>query len=273
MNTTPKLDHYDIDVTPGIAAEFLLRNHNNRPVKDSRVAQFADMMSRGEWPYTGEAIKFDTNGDLLDGQHRLLAIVRSGVVLKMHVIYGLPREHQLYMDLGTKRTAGDQLGMQLGMLNGNRVAALARLVMRWEAGTVLSGNALVSVPDVVHWVSGRQDAVQRAGLLSERVYRVVRGRCSVIGAVAYRTAQKHPYESERFFTRLATGADLTVGDPEHTLRETMLRRRDDHRTGTMSEVAELHAYVRMWNLAHAGKKIVKIQQPKGGITLADLSIS
>lgn len=70
-------------VTPMKAARWLKRNIANRRVSPKVVRNYAGDMSRGEWLLNGEAIKFDRDGNLLDGQHRLGAIVHNGKSVRL----------------------------------------------------------------------------------------------------------------------------------------------------------------------------------------------
>lgn len=56
----------------------------------------------------GNQIGFDKNGNLIDGKHRLLAILNSGKTVTMKVEVGC--EHPEYVDCGKSRTVKDQLG-------------------------------------------------------------------------------------------------------------------------------------------------------------------
>lgn len=77
-------------ITPKIAAEYLTRNTSNRNRRPTRIQQYARDMGSGNWPVTGESIKFSETGDLLDGQHRLVACVLSGVSFQTWVAHNVP---------------------------------------------------------------------------------------------------------------------------------------------------------------------------------------
>jgi hypothetical protein len=66
-------------VTPKKAAEYLARNTANRPLAKRTVREFAQAMRRGEWLVTHQGIAFDTTGALVDGQHRLAAIIEADI--------------------------------------------------------------------------------------------------------------------------------------------------------------------------------------------------
>mgnify|MGYP006267278459 CR=1 FL=1 len=76
-------------ITPAEAQGYLNNNAKHRPIKDKKVAEYMEKMQDGQWKLNGKTICFDSNGRLLNGQHRLSAVVRSGVPLTTVVIRGL----------------------------------------------------------------------------------------------------------------------------------------------------------------------------------------
>ncbi len=86
MKTTVK------EITPQWAAQVLeTKNPNNRKISDAVVAKYANDMKTGRWALTHQGIAFDLNGDLLDGQHRLAAIVKAGIPINVPVTVGIER--------------------------------------------------------------------------------------------------------------------------------------------------------------------------------------
>lgn len=63
-------------ITPELAADLLSRNMKNRPVSQQRVRKYMAAMVAGKWLLNGEAIKISIDGRLIDGQHRLKAIIQ-----------------------------------------------------------------------------------------------------------------------------------------------------------------------------------------------------
>jgi hypothetical protein len=98
-------------ITPDKAREYLAANRFNRPLSRTVVADYVAAMKAGEWLLNGEAIKFDWNGQLVDGQHRLEAIVRAEVPTDFVVIRDLDPGVFKTLDTGKKRTAADVLSI------------------------------------------------------------------------------------------------------------------------------------------------------------------
>jgi hypothetical protein len=122
-----------VNMTPGMAKKRLSHNHSNRKIKPRKVRLYADMMRNGEWQL-GPTISFNGDGKLLDGQHRLLAIIESGVTVPMIELSGVPDGAQQYMDRGATRTISDCLHMFDGQKNPNKLVAIVRLVEVFESG-------------------------------------------------------------------------------------------------------------------------------------------
>lgn len=75
------------------AEAYLSHNHSNRLIQRIRVEQYKRDMVAGMWQFTGESISFYKNGELKDGQHRLTAIVETGIPQAFVVVRGIPVEN------------------------------------------------------------------------------------------------------------------------------------------------------------------------------------
>lgn len=96
-----------VTITPEMAKDMLEHNmKNNRRLNGETVRRYARIMHAGGWNLTHQGIAFDDKGALIDGQHRLNAIVQANVPVKMMVTYGV--EHHegeaFTIDNGQRRT-------------------------------------------------------------------------------------------------------------------------------------------------------------------------
>lgn len=90
-------------ITPEMAREYLFSQETNRNINDRRVSDYVLRMARGEWKI-GQPIIFDENGCLIDGQHRLKAIIKHGKPIEFAVIKGVPSDSKSVIDIGQRRT-------------------------------------------------------------------------------------------------------------------------------------------------------------------------
>jgi hypothetical protein len=96
-----------IFVTPEIAKQYLSLNEDNRRVRNTWVDYLAHSIKSGEWQSTHQGIGFSKSGRLLDGQHRLMAIVKANIPVYIMVTYGLDENVFSAIDNGIKRTDED----------------------------------------------------------------------------------------------------------------------------------------------------------------------
>jgi len=111
-----------MQITPEVATEMLSRNPYNRPIRSKTVDMYADDMRRGAWEETSQAITFDKDGNLLDGQHRLNAVIRSGVAINALVVSDMPRSGMY--DAGLTRSTVDRLIMGGGNITKSIISSM-----------------------------------------------------------------------------------------------------------------------------------------------------
>lgn len=87
-------------ITPQLASQYLMSNTRNRSISKASVSAYAHDMINGRWLLNGDAIRFAQDGTLLDGQHRLQAIIEANVGVSMLVIHNLPAETFATIDAG-----------------------------------------------------------------------------------------------------------------------------------------------------------------------------
>ncbi len=121
-----------MEVDPATARRWLENNFRNRRLDDDTVAAYARDMRGGVWVSTHQGIAFNDRDELIDGQHRLHAIIRAGMTVRMMVTFGLPsviegREMTTMdaVDRGRTRSVADQLKIQHGIKDGSAIAQIA----------------------------------------------------------------------------------------------------------------------------------------------------
>lgn len=113
----------EVMVTPELAQKYLEKNIGNRQIKLAQVNKLVDAINRGEWMLNPQdAITISKSGRLLNGQHRLTAIIKSGIPCPCLVCSGVDDNLQLVMDQGSPRTAADTLGINT-VRHATRVSA------------------------------------------------------------------------------------------------------------------------------------------------------
>ena len=72
-------------ITPEKALSWLSNNPNNRPINEKLVNELCQKIRSKKWTEKGGAIEVFYTGRLINGQHRLTAIVRTGIPVKIKV--------------------------------------------------------------------------------------------------------------------------------------------------------------------------------------------
>ena len=118
-------------VTPEQATAWLENNYiGNRKVNTRRIQQWVGAMERGEWRITGQGLIFDWDGFLLNGQHRLRAVVELGKPVEFYCTFNEDPENFKIMDSGLPRSMKDRTKLPC-----NAIAVLS-LAKRIETGVV-----------------------------------------------------------------------------------------------------------------------------------------
>jgi len=119
-----------MEVGPDLALEWLEGNTHNRPLKEAHVKRLSGEITAGRWRVTHQGIAFDTDGLLVDGQHRLWAIVESGQAVTARVFFNEPLDNICVVDSGERRSNLDILTVtdQVGEVTAEDLATLRAML-------------------------------------------------------------------------------------------------------------------------------------------------
>lgn len=213
-----------VTVTPGLAAELLKRNPDNRNIRPVKAGQFAADMRAGRWAFNGEPIIISRDGLINDGQHRLTAIIEANTSVPMLFVFGVEREARLTVDQGAARTAGDYLGMQ-GVENANCCSVIAKLVIaiEREGGKRLYRESDVTNAEIRHRVN-TDPMVSKAAHYAATVYRYTKAFAptGVVGTAFYLLSEVNPAQAREFMDRVCIGEGIRRNDPAYAVRDALL---------------------------------------------------
>lgn len=94
-------------INPSKAKLLLAQNTKNRPCNEKRIKNYASLMNDNKWHLTHQGICISKDGHIIDGQHRLKAVVLSGKTIPFNVTYNADSESFKYVDVGYTRTTGN----------------------------------------------------------------------------------------------------------------------------------------------------------------------
>lgn len=238
-----------VTITPKQAEEWLSHNTHNRPVRDRHVGALQGVIERGEWEFNGDAIRFASDGSLLDGQHRLLACVFAGKSIKSIVVRGLPKQTQLTMDtLAARRGLADHLRLD-GHTNAIALAATINTVWRLREGLIRT-TLKPSVHQALNLLDSEKDIVDSL-FMSRRWAAKLYGSQAVVAALYHEMSNVDPDAAETFFDGVITGVNLDKTDPRYCLRRRV-------ETGKHSAVMLAALIIKAWNAYVQGREIQEL---------------
>lgn len=201
-------------ITPEDAESLLEEDTRNRALRPGLVGIYTEFMAKKKWAINGETIKVSSEGLLIDGQHRLNAILSYGRPVRMALALGVDKNCFLVTDTGRPRSAGDILKIA-GYKNCNTNAACANLLLVYqhhEAFTekkqippVTILEAIERWPHVVHFVYP-----SRAGDFAMPA--------TITQFMMYVTMTIDEEKSYNFFSGVQIGYDLAKNSPLLMLR-------------------------------------------------------
>lgn len=177
-------------IGPELARQMLEKNNGNRPVSKRAVRRYAHDMSTGKWTLNGEPIILDHSGRLLDGQHRLLAVIESGVTIDALVVTGADPSVFNTIDAGNTRSGSDILSIK-GYTCTKVLAAIVRTAYIIEnggladtAGYRLPGSKAERI-DYVHLVEHYEEAQTAASFIQTKYSSCLMLRPSAFSGAMY----------------------------------------------------------------------------------------
>jgi hypothetical protein len=209
------IEEFDIDD----ASEAIATTTVNRPLSKPHVSRLVAEINRGEWMFNGETIVFDKNGALIQGQHRMSAVVASGKPIVALVVRGVDTQTFKTFDCGKSRASPDTLAIE-GHKNINRLSAGARCYLRLTEGSSAKNTLTPSV--TLKIVKEHPTLVKWANLIGGGTKFLP----SMIIGVLARAEEMNPHiDYESFFHGLASGIGLTPENPAYLLRERFITRK------------------------------------------------
>lgn len=217
--TEPEVVSTKVMMTPKWASEILAKNTKNRPLRPARVERYASDMRDGRWKLNGESVILSDKDNLMNGQHRLHAVVSSGVTVPMMLTLGVDESAFATMDAGMNRTAGDVLGMR-GIANFNQVAAMTRLVLNYRDDAPI--NRPRSPQQIEDAVAEHPEFEQYATTFGS-LFNIGRSVAVACCMIADRFGEGDQSEQIAEFAHgVSSGANLATYDPRLVYRNKMM---------------------------------------------------
>lgn len=260
-----------VQIGPNMARQFLAKNHpNNRKPKENKIRSYAADMKAGLWVYpTGEQVKFDDEGFMIDGQNRMEAVILAETSVLFDVIYDLPSKAKYVLDSGAGRSYADALAFQ-GVANRNNVGAVVRWIMAWERGFPRISGGHVQPTHGEMEIRRTQEPLEfeASTLRGLDVSRQKVTNAAAAGTAHFLLSHIDKEQAEMFFDELVSSVpsqgDPMRWEPGHPVLE--LRNRLIRGSKRDSRQDKLALIIRGWNAWREGRKLGQViltTDPKG----------
>ena len=251
-------------ISPSVASQWLTRNTSNRPLSRIYKESLARAMKRGEWIENGESIKFADDGSLLDGQHRLAAIIESGVTICSRVEFGLPTEAFITLDRGKRRDLGDALAMR-GVADYHLVAAAVNLVYVLQPGKWQVLDRATPL-QLLAFYETDCDGIGASVAPTRHASKLVPGSIAV--ALHFLFAKRNQRLADDFMALLGAGTNMDVGHPVLVLRERLIA--DRAAKASLPRVEIIVMFIRAWNAFVSNRTLRALKGTVGDSGIPDI---
>lgn len=204
-----------VTVTPTYAKKLLdEKNHGNRKLRVEYAKKLAYEMIENRWVEgTGVPIILDETGNVIDGQHRLYAVITANKPIRFTIAKNVNRDAQDVIDTGLNRQASDVLSFA-GVKNSNAIASIIRFFLT----NGLNKNSSKNSSGVTNIVVKNEylkdpDFWQNITMKSQTYYRQFRALQKTVfgGCMALALKESNfPQKVHSFFDELASGETTSL---------------------------------------------------------------
>ena len=264
-------------VTPLRANELLsILDENQRKLRPSNVRSIKLSFAQDRIVLSGDAIII-ANGKLIQGQHRLRAIVESGKTIPLFVMTSTDQNLYDHIDGGLPRKFADRVSKDIPF--SAVIGAAINFVRRYDQGaggkhglTLWGGDVLHCKSDQKEYFLKHRESLQEAVVIAKESKRILFGPS--IGTAFLELAWRNPKDkipSSTFLNTLISGLNMRDGSAVYNLRRWLEKERDSSKKCRQETLfAEM---VKAWNCKQTHqtycapkplrvKKVGRINAPK-----------
>jgi hypothetical protein len=217
-----------------------------RPSNKPHIRDLAADITAERWRESNDAVCFDEDGYLINGQHRMHAIVLANKAVRLDVKRGVPASSFPIMDIPRRRSGADIVSLE-GGTQGTAVAAVVSAVCAYEHGRIsmLHGWKRLSNDDMrTEFQRLRGPRLTDAVRLAKGLPPALGLQQTVAGVFYYIASATAPDEAELFVETLKFGERGGVrSEAAYVLRESLLRRGKNKRPAAEN----LALLIKTWN--------------------------
>ena len=240
-----------------MATKLLDMNTNNRKVKKNNLDLLIYELENGMFKFNGESIIVSKSGVLLDGQHRLLAVEKTGVPIESIIVWDVEDNTFGTIDTGSSRSAYD-------VLNVNKIenyalkAKLAKMFILSNKGKGIDRRAKeykITNDEILAFTKRNNDELDEVCKIATRYYQKKKLLAtSEIGFFWHIFSSENRKMAELFFEAIFSGLFSSSKDPCYILRSKL---EDDkmNKNLTLNTVTKHKMIAKDWNKFIANEEL------------------
>lgn len=256
-------------ITPEKATD-IVENHNpnNRRVDRGNINKLAAMMQSGEWIPGLSIIKFDGDGNLVDGQHTLYAIEKAETGQWLQVMRGVPSKSLSVINTGKRLTLTDHPDIK-NLANRGTISALVYFIYKHNAGqrgqqlfgdiTNYTATASGSITELLKVFEANKEDIVAYAALGAKVSRALPITASTVAQAAWLFYSLDPEGADEFFDALTTGSGLETDSPIYVLRERIIMDLSNKNVTKRPKWVVLAYIIKAWNFYQNGESIQRLR--------------
>ena len=209
----PKRSSRLLTITPALAQEYIdsIKPGLVRRLVWGWVDHLAELMTNGRWDPSNDALCFSPEKNMLNGNHRMHAVVKSGVTIHNNlVLYNVPESAFSAMDGGRRRVAADLLSIN-GENDAVWLASALRVLSTYNeaAGCFRLGrhHSNTEILDLYRRCSGMRDSTDT--IVSLNKHKFLRMGVAVTLHYLFWQIGGTKAAADDFFDRLFSGDNLS----------------------------------------------------------------
>ena len=258
-------------MTPEKAKRLLEHNENNRKVNRNNVNKYKKAIVEGKFIPTGDCITVDKYGNLLNGQHRLIAISETGIPVNVDIKYGVNPDVKYVQNTGratTKTDLGDIHFKPLD-IHPKMYSIISRTFDYFEHNGSFTKSKLEHHPEkLIQFVTDEKhnDIVKRIGVKHASKKRTPFGNTSLALTKEVILSLIDKSKAEAFFNAIYEH-DFGIGHPAHALWIWITKRNKTNKNARYAANGEeeLDTAINIaWNAFIQNKELKKINIYKDG---------
>jgi len=250
-------------ITPDRARQLLKENINNRPVIKTHLKRLCSELLNGNFKLNGETIKISKKGIVLDGQHRLMAVVETGIAIETLIVVGIDDDFFATIDQGAPRTLAAILNIEK-IENAKHCASIVPILASYKNNKEphQGRGVFISKVDSLNYFKANKNAIVNAGAFSAASPLRKLISPAYLGLLYFLFNEIDEQQCILFFDRVTRGIGVHEFSPEYILKTRLV----SIATSTVKEdqLSRCAFFIFAWNAARSGKNMRFIRWTRSG---------